>query len=92
MATLFGKGQEHHCLSYRESFDESESEQSRTCRKFRQVRKEGDRTVEPKVDHYNLDVIISLGYRVKSPQGIQFRIWATQRLKEYIIKGFALND
>src|SRR5690606_8063966 len=44
------------------------------------------------VKHYNLDVIISVGYRVKSPQGTQFRIWATQRLKEYIIKGFALND
>lgn len=44
------------------------------------------------VDYYNLDVIISVGYRVKSQQGTQFRIWATQRLREYIIKGFALND
>ena len=55
------------------------------------VRK-GIREVEREIDHYNLDVIISVGYRVKSPQGTQFRIWATQRLKEYIIKGFALND
>ena len=48
--------------------------------------------MERDIDHFNLDVIISVGYRVKSPQGTQFRIWATQRLKEYIIKGFALND
>jgi len=53
---------------------------------------EGTREVEREIDYYNLDVIISVGYRVKSPQGTQFRIWATQRLKEYIIKGFALND
>ncbi len=66
--------------------------QTATCRKFRQVRIEGEREVERDIDNYNLDVIISVGYRVKSPQGTQFRIWATQRLKEYIIKGFALND
>ena len=53
---------------------------------------EGKREVERDIEHYNLDVIISVGYRVKSPQGTQFRIWATQRLKEFIIKGFALND
>jgi hypothetical protein len=53
---------------------------------------EGSREVEREIDHYNLDIIISVGYRVKSPQGTQFRIWATQRLKEYIIKGFVLND
>ena len=50
------------------------------------------KTQEVEVNGYNLDVIISVGYRVKSPQGTQFRIWATQRLKEYIIKGFVLND
>jgi hypothetical protein len=53
---------------------------------------EGTRSVERELEYYNLDVIISVGYRVKSQQGTQFRIWATQRLKEYIIKGFALND
>lgn len=63
-------------------------EQNRTCRKFRQVRLEGLREVEREIDNYNLDVIISVGYRVKSQQGTQFRIWATQRLKEYIIKAF----
>ena len=73
-------------------FEEGELEPGATVRNFRTVQIEGDRQVERDLDHYNLDVIISIGYRVKSPQGTQFRIWATQRLKEYILKGFALND
>ena len=73
-------------------FEEAELDSTATVRKFRTVQQEGGRTVERELEHYNLDVIISVGYRVKSPQGTQFRIWATQRLKEYIIKGFALND
>jgi len=73
-------------------FEEGELEISATVRNFRTVQTEGNRKVERDIDYYNLDVIISVGYRVKSPQGTQFRIWATQRLKEYIIKGFALND
>ncbi len=92
MATLFGKGRStitEHILNV---YAENELSETATCRKFRLVRNEGTRTVERDIDHYNLDVIISVGYRVKSPQGTQFRIWATQRLKEYIIKGFALND
>ena len=73
-------------------FEEGELEPMATVRKFRTVQLEGVRKVEREMDHYNLDVIISVGYRVKSQQGTQFRIWATQRLKEYIIKGFTLND
>lgn len=92
MATLFGKGRSTITEHIGNVFEEGELEQFRTCRKFRQVRQEGERTVERDIDHYNLDVIISVGYRVKSPQGTQFRMWATQRLKEYIIKGFTLND
>jgi len=92
MATLFGKGRSTIAEHIGNVFEEGELEQNRTCRKFRQVRQEGNREVEREIDHYNLDVIISVGYRVKSQQGTQFRIWATQRLKEYIIKGFALND
>lgn len=92
MATLFGKGRSTITEHIANVYEEGELEQNRTCRKFRQVRLEGTRDVEREIDHYNLDVIISVGYRVKSPQGTQFRIWATQRLKEYIIKGFALND
>lgn len=63
-----------------------------TVRNFRTVQEEGIRIVERELEYYNLDVIISVGYRVNSPQGTQFRIWATQRLKEYLIKGFTLND
>jgi hypothetical protein len=92
MAALFGKGRSTVAEHIVNVFEESELEQIRTCRKFRQVRLEGSREVEREIDHYNLDIIISVGYRVKSPQGTQFRIWATQRLKEYIIKGFILND
>jgi hypothetical protein len=92
MSLLFGKGRSTIAEHIAHVYDEKELEQYPTCRKIRQVRKEGSRDVERDIDHYNLDVIISVGYRVKSPQGTQFRIWATQRLKEYIIKGFALND
>ena len=73
-------------------FEEGELDAMSTVRNFRTVQKEGSREVERNIDYYNLDVIISVGYRVKSPQGTQFRIWATQQLKEYIIKGFVLND
>lgn len=73
-------------------FEEEELNAAATVRNFRTVQQEGQRSVQREIDHYNLDVIISVGYRVKSTQGTQFRIWATQRLKEYIIKGFALND
>jgi hypothetical protein len=92
MAALFGKVKStisEHCKNV---FEEGELEQMATVRNFRTVRLEGTREVVRDLEHYNLDVIISVGYRVKSPQGTQFRIWATQRLKEYIIKGFALND
>ena len=76
-------------------FEEGELEEKVVVRKFRTTTQHGaiaGKTQEVEVNGYNLDVIISVGYRVKSPQGTQFRIWATQRLKEYIIKGFALND
>ncbi len=92
MALLFGKGRSTVTEHISNIYKEGELEQTATCRKFRQVRNEGNRTVERNIDYYNLDVIISVGYRVKSQQGTQFRIWATQRLKEYIIKGFTLND
>jgi hypothetical protein len=73
-------------------FEEGELQEAATIRKFRIVQTEGAREVERAVDHYNLDVIISVGYRVKSLRGTQFRIWATQRLREYIVKGFTLDD
>jgi hypothetical protein len=92
IAMLFGKGRSTVTEHISNVYEEGELEHSSTCRKFRQVRQEGNREVEREIDYYNLDVIISVGYRVKSHQGTQFRIWATQCLKEYIIKGFALNS
>ena len=76
----------------RNIYDEGELTPEATIRKFRIVQTEGSRRVSREVDFYNLDVIISVGYRVKSHRGTQFRIWATQRLREYIVKGFTLDD
>ena len=73
-------------------FEEKELRENSTVRKFRTVQNEGDRQVSRDIAYYNLDVIISVGYRVRSLRGTQFRIWATARLKEYIIKGFTMND
>jgi hypothetical protein len=73
-------------------FEEGELERASTVRKFRTVQLEGGREVARELDYYNLDVIISVGYRVKSQRGTQFRIWATKVLREYIIKGFAMDD
>jgi len=92
MARLFEKGRSTITEHIGNVYAERELEQNRTCRKFRQVRKEGSRDVERMIDYYNLDVIISVGYRVKSLRGTQFRQWATQRLREYIIKGFTMDD
>ena len=73
-------------------YAEGELDEASTCRKFRQVRREGNRNVEREMLYYNLDMIISLGYRVKSSIATQFRRWATERLKEYMIKGFTMDD
>ena len=79
----------HHIQSI---YEEGELEPGATIRKYRIVQTEGKRQVSRMVDFYNLDMIISVGYRVKSHVATRFRIWATQRLKEYIVKGFALDD
>jgi hypothetical protein len=73
-------------------FKTNELDEESTCVKIAQVRQEGNRKVRREILYYNLDVIISVGYRVNSHRGTQFRIWATQRLKEYLIKGFVLDD
>lgn len=73
-------------------FESGELEESSTVRKFRTVQKEGKRFVERNRIHYSLDVIIAVGYRVNSKQGTNFRIWATQRLKEYLIQGYTINE
>jgi hypothetical protein len=76
----------------RNIYNEGELEENQTCRNFRQVRIEGNREVNRSIPYYNLDMIISLGYRIKSSVATKFRIWATQRLKEYMIKGFVMDD
>jgi len=95
MATLFGKARSTITEHISNIFSEGELMEEVVCRNIRRTTQHGaiaGKTQEKEIKHYNLDVIISVGYRVKSSQGTQFRIWATQRLKEYIIKGFALND
>ena len=95
MAELFGKGRSTITEHIQNVFAEGELDENVVCRNFRHTTQHGaieGKTQDKEIKYYNLDVIISVGYRVKSPQGTQFRIWATQRLKEYIIKGFALND
>jgi hypothetical protein len=76
----------------RNIFDSNELEESATVRKIRTVQKEGTRDVSRELAFYNLDAIIAIGYRVNSYQATQFRIWATKTLKEFIIKGFVLDD
>lgn len=73
-------------------FDEGECEAERTVRKFRMVQPEGARTVRREIDHYRLDAVLAVGYRVRSPRGVQFRQWATERLREYLVKGFTMDD
>lgn len=92
MSMLFGRDKSTISRHIKNVFEEGELNLNSTVAKFATVQMEGSRTIERNIDYYNLDVIISVGYRVKSQQGTQFRIWATQRLREYIIKGFALND
>ena len=95
MCDLFKKSKSTISEHIKHIFEEKELEENMVVRNFRTTTQHGaiaDKTQSRDVRFYNLDVIISVGYRVKSQQGTQFRIWATQRLKEYIIKGFALND
>jgi len=92
MAELFQITQQNISLHIINIFEEGELIPKATHKKYLSVRKEGNRDVQRQLDYYNLDVIISIGYRVKSLRGTQFRIWATERLREYLIKGFTMND
>ena len=95
MGFLFGKARNTVTEHIQNVLREGELDEKVVCRDFRHTTQHGaiqGKTQEITVKYYNLDVIISVGYRVKSQQGTQFRIWATQRLKEFTIKGFALND
>lgn len=92
IAELFQTSRENITMHLRNVFDEGEVDREATCKDFLQVRREGARTVRRTVSHYNLDAVISVGYRVKSKVATQFRIWATERLRDYLVKGYALNE
>jgi len=92
MAKLFETTVPNINMHIKNVYDEKELEQNRTIKDFLIVRKEGSRTVSRQIAHYNLDMILSVGYRIKSKTATQFRKWATSVLKEYMIKGYALNE
>lgn len=92
MAQLFNQTKQNISLHINNCYKEGELDRKATVKESLTVRKEGNRTVRRMIEFYNLDVIISVGYRVKSKQGTQFRIWATNVLREYLLKGYALNQ
>lgn len=92
MAQLFQVKPQNITMHLKNIYEEGELDLHSTCKNFLQVQQEGNREVQRNQKFYNLDAILSVGYRVKSSVATKFRIWATQRLKEYIVKGFALND
>ena len=91
MAELFQTTKQNVSLHIQNFFTEGELQRAATVKESLTVQQEGKRSVQRRVEFYNLDVIISVGYRVKSLRGTQFRIWATQRLREYVVKGFAME-
>lgn len=92
MAELFQTSTQNITLHLRALYDEGEIEEEATCKDYLQVRMEGERRVQRAIKHYNLDAILAVGFRVRSPRGTQFRRWAAERLSEYLVKGFAMDD
>lgn len=92
LVDLYGSSKANVSEHIKHIFEEEELSKEATVRKFRTVQTEGSRNVEREVEYYNLDMIISLGYRIKSKIATQFRQWATKRLNEYISKGFTMDD
>jgi len=92
MAEVFSTSRTNIIEHINNIYNEEELDKNSTCQNFRQVRIEGNRTVNREIPYYNLDMIISLGYRIKSKVATNFRKWATERLKEYMIKGFTMDD
>lgn len=92
MAELFQTTPQNITLHVRNIYKEEELSPEATCKEYLQVRREGSREVRRTLKHYSLDMILAVGYRVRSIRGTQFRQWATERLKEYLVKGFTLDD
>ena len=92
MSKLFETTPQNITIHIKNIYEEKELEQDSTCKDFLQVRKEGNRNVSRKLAHYNLDMVLSVGYRIKSKVATKFRIWATNTLKSYITKGYVINE
>ena len=92
IAELFQTTKQNVSLHVRQIFAEKELDPGATVKESLTVRSEGEREVKRKLQLYNLDLILAIGYRVRSPRGTQFRQWATTHLKEYIVKGFVMDD
>ena len=92
MAELFKSSRTNVLEHIQHIYEDEELEKEATCRNFRQVRQEGKRTVNRAIIMYNLDMIISVGYRVNSKRGVKFRQWANKVIKDYLIKGYAVNE
>lgn len=92
MAQLFETTPQNITMHIKNVYNEEELEQTSTCKDFLQVRMEGKRNVSRKLTHYNLDMILSVGYRIKSKTAVRFRKWATSILKDYLVQGYAINQ
>ena len=92
MAQLFDTSTDNISLHLKNIYAEAELEEKTTTEDYSVVRAEGKRQVTRQIKHYNLDAVLSVGYRVKSKNATQFRRWATERLKDYLLKGYALNQ
>ncbi len=92
MAKLFQTTKQNIRFHIQNIFNEEELSREATVKKYFTVRREGSRNIERAIDYYNLEVILAVGYRVKSSAGTRFRRWATERLNEYLVKGFTMND
>jgi len=92
IADLYQRSTQNITMHIKNIYSQNELEEEATCKKDLQVRNEGGREVSREISFYNLDMILAIGYRVRSTQGMHFRQWATKRLKEYLVKGFTMND
>lgn len=92
IAALFDTSTDNISLHLKNIYQEGELQEMATTEDFSVVRQEGNRQVNRTLKHYNLDAVLSVGYRVSSARATQFRIWATQRLKDYLVQGYALNQ
>lgn len=92
IADLYETSAQNITIHVKAIYEDGELSEEATCKDYLQVRSEGSRTVQRKLKHYNLDMVLAVGYRVRSTRGVQFRQWATERLREYLVKGFTLDD